>query len=170
MTQQVISSGLYGLEDTCAPTPHLIQSANAPNLSFQAFHLLQSILRNTPSTYYIVLHSLHLLCRTTLPALTMPFYQVCGVGVWVAFLRTVGVKVRFFRSPIESFFTSVRNPNSCLLKLYNFCWNFYCNREFLLCTMISTDCCCYKIVDNQTWPWVGVGHFASDSATLRFIR
>jgi len=32
------------------------------------------------------------------------------------------------------------DPNLCLLKWFNSFWNYYWNRQFLLCTTISTDC------------------------------
>jgi len=61
--------------------------------------------------------------------------------------KTTGGRSRIFLSdsgsPTGLFFTSysyVRNPNTYLLKWYNFFWNFCWNREFLLCTMISIDC------------------------------
>ena len=45
-------------------------------------------------------------------------------------------------SPTESFLHRTPKPGilCLLLKRYNFVWNFYWNREFLLCTTVCIDC------------------------------
>jgi len=75
--------------------------------------------------------------------------QGCGVAKnrrffdGVGFLITPGVGVGYsvrLRQSNWIIFNITFLSRDFLLKWCNFIWNFYWNREFLLCTTISIDC------------------------------
>jgi len=70
-------------------------------------------------------------------------------GVW--FLTTLGFGIGFFfptpEVQLDHFYSTLLSWEF-LLNRYNFLWNFCWNREFLLCTTISTEC--YLL--QNSWP------------------
>jgi len=74
----------------------------------------------------------------------------CGVGVARSRSRIFCPAPEVQLNHFFAAYSWVRNPNSRLLKWYNFCWNFFETDNFYCITRFPLITSYYKIVDSKT--------------------